>query len=57
MKNLSKEEQELYDYELDFQINVNRLSKELATRLAEKKIIAVRDSEKKKPFKEMQLVG
>jgi hypothetical protein len=29
----------------------------LATRLAEKKIIAVRDSEKKKPFKEMQLVG
>jgi|688.fasta_scaffold2855741_2 hypothetical protein len=57
MKNLSKEEQELYDYELDFQMNVNRLSKELATRLAEKKIIAVRDSEKKKPFKEMQLVG
>jgi len=57
MKNLSKEEQELYDYELDFQINVNRLSKELETRLAEKKIIAVRDSEKKKPFKEMQLIG
>jgi hypothetical protein len=57
MKNLSKEEQDLYDYELEFQMNVNRLSKELATRLAEKKIIAVRDSKKKKPFKEMNLVG
>jgi hypothetical protein len=57
MKNLSKEEQDLYDYELEFQMNVNRLSKELATRLAEKKIISVRDSKKKKPFKEMNLVG
>lgn len=57
MEILSKEEQDLYDYELEFQMNVNRLSKELATRLAEKKIISVRDSKKKKPFKEMNLVG
>ncbi len=57
MNNLTKDEQTLYDYELDFQVSVNRLSKEVAIKLAERKIQTVRESEKKKPFKEMVLIS
>lgn len=57
MFNLTKDEQALYDYEIDFEMGVNRLSKEVPTKLAEKKILAVRESEKKKPFKEMVLIS